>query len=324
MSFGDHLEDLRRRLLISLLGLMPIFILSMVLGLGVLEMLIAPVQSELRAAGLPAALLATSPLETFLTYVRIAIVLTILVGSPWVLIQLWMFVSPGLYASERRFIYILAPMSAALTTAGVLFLYKVILPIVLAFFIQFGSGVGQPPVTTAPLPPDVTLGSIPILQHDPPNPPEGSFWINTSIMQLRVVVGEANGRAVVLGSELTRAGGILQQYRISEYVRLFLSLALGFSLGFQMPVVVLLLGWAGIVTPASLRKYRKHAMLGCVAASALLTPADPISMVFLALPLYLLYEFGGLLLRILPASRVADPFGREKRHSTDDDDGEPT
>jgi len=309
MPLGDHLEDLRRRLIYALLGLLPIVIVALLAGRWLLAVLIQPVTRALRSAGLNPELQATSPIETFASYVHIAIIASILVGSPWVLYHAWRFVAPGLYAAERRFVYVLVPLSAALTALGILFLYTVILPVVLSFFIGFGAGVGDRDPGRAEIPPEVALQPAPspilILAGDPPSPTPGQEWINTKLMQRRVCIGVVGGEPVIVGSPLTRAAGIAQQYRIREYVSLFLNLALAFALGFQTPVVVLLLGWTGLVTRQMLGKYRRHIALGAVVLSAVLTPADPVSMVLLAGPLYVLFEFGLLLMRWLPAERIA-------------------
>ena len=86
-------------------------------------------------------------------------------------------------------------------------------------------------------------------------------------------------------------------------------LSLGFAVGFQMPVVVLLLGWAGIVEPKDLTGIRKYMLMGCLVASSILTPADPLSMVLLAGPLYVLYELGLILLRLMPARALTGDDG---------------
>jgi sec-independent protein translocase protein TatC len=75
---------------------------------------------------------------------------------------------------------------------------------------------------------------------------------------------------------------------------------------------VLLLGWAGVIEPKGLGKYRKHALMACAVAGAILTPADPISMLVLAVPLYFLYELGLILCLVLPAERVA---GRSRENA---------
>lgn len=311
MPLGDHLEELRRRLILAALGLVPIVILALAFGSQILGFLIRPVTRALRDAGLNPELQATSPIETFASYVHIALVAAVLVGSPWVLYQAWRFVAPGLYAAERRFVYVLVPLSSVLTVIGVSFLYGVILPVVLSFFIGFGAGVGDRDPGRAAWPESVLVdglpptATIPILAGDPPDPEPGQEWINTRLMQRRVCIALQGGMPVIVGSPLTKAAGIAQQYRVREYVGLFLNLALAFAIGFQTPVVVLLLGWTGLVTKTMLVRYRRYIALGVVVLSAILTPADPISMVLLAVPLYLLFEFGMVLMVLLPAERIA-------------------
>jgi len=318
MSFGDHLEDLRRRIMLAILGIIPIFVLALVVSKPLLGVLIRPVREALLAADQSPELLATNFLETFGIYVHLAIVLTIIIGSPWILYQIWKFVSPGLYSQERRFVYVLLPLSAVLTTLGILFLYFVIFPVVLAFFIKFGTGVGRIEAPVAPLPAGIVLPELPVLQADPTEPEAGQIWINRPMRQLRIAFTASSGKVEVLGSQLTAATGIEQQYRISEYTKSFLNLALGFAIGFQTPVVVLLLGWAGLFERAWLIKYRKYVILGCALISMLITPADPVSMILLAIPLYGLFELGGLLLILLPADRIAgrarEPDGEADSH----------
>ncbi|MEQ8768927.1 MAG: twin-arginine translocase subunit TatC [Phycisphaerales bacterium] len=308
MSFGDHLEELRKRLLWAILPLVPLLVTAFLLGRPLLEALMAPARAELLAAGQVPRLLTTAPFETFGTVLHIAMVVTVLIGAPWLLYQLWLFVAPGLYSHERRFVRILVPMSAVLAVVGVLFLYFVILPVVLSFFIAFSNQVGGVKIPTAEPPPDTIFAQAPVLQADPINPSLGDVWINAKIHQLRMCIAIAeDGTPKVLGTELVEQAGIEQQYRISEYIKTFLNMALGFGIGFQMPVVVLLLGWLGIVQPKDFAKFRKHICGACFVASAILTPADPLSMLLLAVPLYALFEFGVLMLRILPAERVAGP-----------------
>lgn len=69
---------------------------------------------------------------------------------------------------------------------------------------------------------------------------------------------------------------------------------------------------------ATLAKYRKHAMMGAAVVSAVLTPADPLSMALLAVPLYLLYELGAILLVVLPARRIAGERLDGRAEATDE------
>ncbi len=301
MSFGDHLEELRARLIRALVGVIPIFVVSLIFGKAILGFLIRPVIEQLRSAGLPASMQSTGVLETFGSYIHVSIIVTVLVGSPWILWQLWRFVAPGLYQHERRFVYFLLPMSAVLTAVGVVFLYLVILPAMLTFFIHWSSSVGVTSVPTVTPPAGMVFPAVPALAGDPETPVVGTMWFNSVLQQFRFC--DAPGH--VIGAELITGVGIAQHYRVTEYVSLFLTLALAFALAFQMPVVVLLLGWVGIIDRAFLAKYRKHAFFVCAIAGALLTPGDPLSMVLMMIPLYLLYELGGYLLKVFPAARIA-------------------
>jgi len=301
MSFGDHLEELRSRIIRALLGVVPIFVIALIFGKAILGFLIKPVLRQLRSGGLPASMQSTSVLETFGSYLHVSIIVTVLVGSPWILWQLWKFIAPGLYRHEKRFVYFLLPLSAVLTIVGVAFLYTFILPAMLTFFIHWSSDVGVQPVDTAAPPSGIVFPMVPTLAADPASPEPGALWFNSDLKQLRFCGPDG----AVLGCELSKGVGIAQHYRVNEYVSLFLTLALAFALAFQMPVIVLLLGWVGIVDRPFLAKYRKHAILACAIAGALLTPGDPLSMILMTIPLYLLYELGGYLLKVFPASRVA-------------------
>ncbi|HCT44079.1 MAG: hypothetical protein CMJ35_10605 [Phycisphaerae bacterium] len=306
MSFGDHLEDLRKRVFLSIIGIVPIFAIAFGFGRPLLRLLIEPAKEQLTKAGQGAQLLATGPFETFGAVIQIALIITVLVGAPWILYQLWCFISPGLYKHERKIVHLLLPFSGVLTVCSVLFLYYVILPVILAFFIGFGAKVsGEEHVLTAPVPEGIVFPMIPVLQADPPDPTPGMIWINDTLLQQRVCVGiKDDGEPIIRVVTLTSNIGIAQQYRISEYVKTILNMGLAFGIAFQTPVVVVMLGWVGIINPNMMRRFRKHAIGVSAVVGAVLTPADPLSMMLLAGPLYLLYELGLLILRVLPIERV--------------------
>ena len=323
MPLGAHLEDLRRRLILAVLGVVPIVLIAFAFGRPIVELLIRPVQDALREAGMNPTLQTTGLFEMFGAYIRVSMIAAIVVGSPWLLWQLWQFIAPGLYKQERRFVYFLVPFSALLSMVGVVFLYFVILPVILSFFIHFGANVGDSGLALAQPPAETVFGEVPVLNADPIAPEPGQVWINDPLKQIRIALPAKSGEGVrVLGSALTEAAGIVPQYRISEYVKSFLSMALAFGAGFQLPVVVLLLGWAGIVDRAWFVRYRKQAVLACVVVAAVLTPADPFSMTLLAIPLYLLFELGVFLLLVLPPARVARGFWRFGSEGETDEYGE--
>ncbi len=78
--------------------------------------------------------------------------------------------------------------------------------------------------------------------------------------------------------------------KVSDYMSLVTTLLLAFGLCFQLPVVLALLGLAGIVSAGMLREGRRYAIVAVFVAAAILTPPDPVSMISLALPICLLYE----------------------------------
>lgn len=324
MPLGEHLEELRSRLIYCIAGVLPLFVVAFIFGRRILDFLLTPVLAQLRELGQSASLQATGVLETFNTTLYIAFICAIVFGSPWVLYQLWRFIAPGLRSQERRFVYILLPMSATLVVIGVCFLYFIILPLALHFFIHYGTDLGRPPEPTAPLPAEVTLSPlVPVLPYDPPAPPVGSMWINQHLMQLRICMGMNGATPLIRGSELISDAAITQNYRVSEYIKLVLALAMGFGAAFQTPVVVLLLGWAGAIDHAFLRRFRRHAFMACAVAGALLTPGDPMSMIAMTVPLYFLYELGGILLWLMPAERVAHGVFRMRSRKEPSDAGDP-
>lgn len=318
MPFGDHLEELRRRMIYALIAIVPLFLVGMAISPQLLEIVIAPVKHALNDAGLASQLIETAPAETFMTALKLAFVGTILVGSPWIMFQAWLFVAPGLYANERRFVYVLLPLSAALTVSAVVFLYLALMPLMLSFFIGFGATISGTTPKTAPVPEGIVLPNVPLLMADPVEPVPGNMWYNRDLHEFRIAVpGSKEGQTDILGVPVTRSAGIVQQYRVSEYTKMFLGLAMSFSIGFQTPVVVLLLGWVGIIEPKSLLKYRRHVAMVCLVLGAVLTPADPGSMILLAVPLYFLFELGVILHRLLPAERVSRGFGKQKKEPPD-------
>ena len=80
------------------------------------------------------------------------------------------------------------------------------------------------------------------------------------------------------------------QLRRNETISLILKGIMGFAIAFQFPVVVVVLVYMGILTPETLKAYRKHAIIGLFCVGMLLTPPEPVSMIMMALPLVFLYE----------------------------------
>ena len=82
---------------------------------------------------------------------------------------------------------------------------------------------------------------------------------------------------------------------LDSYISLFNSTILAFGIVFEFPMVVVLLSHLGVLHRATLNKYRKHALVAVLIVAAIITPADPLSMMIAAVPLWLLFELSVLL-----------------------------
>ncbi|MDP3378545.1 MAG: twin-arginine translocase subunit TatC, partial [Brevundimonas sp.] len=107
-----------------------------------------------------------------------------------------------------------------------------------------------------------------------------------------------------LGQQVT-GGGISAELlpKVSDYLNLVMALLLAFGLCFQLPVVMTLLGMAGIVSSSALAKGRKYAIVAIAVVAAFVTPPDPISQVMLGIPLVLLYEVSIWCVRLIELRR---------------------
>lgn len=307
MSLFGHLEELRKRLFLAAWGIVPFLLLGLIFLKPLTSFLLLPLQKLLHERGLSASLISTAPMESFNTAFKIALIAAALAGSPWILYQLWRFVAPGLYAHEKRFVRFLLPMSLILTLAGVATLFYMILPLALSFLINFSAELGLDQFKVPTLAADVTqpLLNLPVLDGDPANPAPGSAWVVRQIPEMRVALPIDGGGISIFSMPLAKSAGVLPQFRISEYINFVLLLTLSFAIGFQLPVVLLLLSWIGLIKDTHLKKFRRYALLVSVVASALVTPGDPLTLALAAIPFYGLYELSILLIRWFPAKRIA-------------------
>jgi sec-independent protein translocase protein TatC len=166
--------------------------------------------------------------EAFGIYIKAAMLVGIVLSSPWVFFQLWTFVAAGLYPHEKRWVRLFLPVSVGLFLAGVCLAFFFVFDFVLDYLLDFNRWLGLDP--------------------DP---------------------------------------------RISEWLSFVLILPIGFGIGFQLPLVMLFLERIGIVEIESYTSQWRIAVVAIFVVSAILTPADPYSLLFLAVPLCLLY-FGGV------------------------------
>lgn len=105
--------------------------------------------------------------------------------------------------------------------------------------------------------------------------------------------------------------GTAANWKIDAYLGFVLQLLIGFGLTFELPLLLLLLGRLGLVTPAQLSQYRRHVVVGILVVAMALTPPDVFSQLLMAIPLYVLYEACILILRFRERSGGAPTEGTE-------------
>jgi len=306
MSFGEHLEELRRCCIKGLLGLVVGIVVSLFFSRAILRFILQPASLVLEAHHQNAQLQALGPSDVFLTYLKVALLSGIILSMPWMLWQFWNFVAIGLYEREQRFIKLLSPASLGLFAAGVLFMYFIVLPVVLNFFVTFSGKITIPRLEPTalqrwlvPSAADVSTDgveevseplqpSIPLLARDPVDPPVGSQWINTT-RRIRCVQTK-DGTWITQLRPAGEMAAVRNDFGLNYYISFVLMLSLAFGLAFELPLAVVFITISGIATPSELAASRRYVLFGVVIMAALLTPPDVISQVLLAVPMIVLFE----------------------------------
>ena len=138
MSFLDHLDELRRRIIYALLSVGVGFLIAFVFIDNIFDFIMRPMQQLLPPGG---TLVYTDPTEAFMLYIKIALIAGLLIASPAVFTQVWLFVAPGLYAHEKKWAIPFVLMSSCFFILGAWFSHAVVFPITWRFFIGFTSDI---------------------------------------------------------------------------------------------------------------------------------------------------------------------------------------
>lgn len=146
MSFLEHLEELRQRLLRSILSIFVGFGICFYFRDQIYAYLAKPLTDTLHSLNLPEKLVYTNPTDPFNLYIKLAIVGGIFVASPYILWQFWLFISPGLYRHEKRYVWPFVGLTSILFMSGGFFAYKMAFPAALRFLVEFGHNF-QPFIT---------------------------------------------------------------------------------------------------------------------------------------------------------------------------------
>lgn len=219
MSFWNHLDELRRRLLkvVLMLGITTTF--AFFAADWILAWLIQPAP----LASHP--LTALQPTAVFVQSLRLSLMGGVILALPIILYQIWAFVSPGLSPKEAKAFVLSLYAGTLLFVLGILFAYCYVIPAALKFFWQYS-------------------------EH------------------LQVV----------------------PSWTIDHYISFVLMFLLAFGLAFELPLVLLLLVWLKIISPATLTAKRPYIIVGLAIVAAILTPPDVVSQISLLIPLWFLFE----------------------------------
>ncbi len=234
MSLADHLEELRRRLFLAMIGLVVTTVAGLIFGRDLIQFLSAPYNQVVGDKGL--AVLSVS--AGISAYFKVSLLGGLIVSSPWIFYQFWMFISAGLYPYEKRYVNYSLPFAVVLFLAGAAFFYFFVAEQVLTFLLGFSESMGLEPVIT-----------------------------------LQSYIGFITTMMVVMG------------------------------LGFQTPLVILVLTRTGLVSRKTMGEHRKHVIVGILIACAILTPPDIFSQLAVAIPIWMLFEMG-MLLSYLPVGKT--------------------
>ncbi len=147
MTLVEHLDELRTRIIYSLLGLVVGVALTLIFGSRIIEILSAPLKDVALAYATRTAattqaimddiIITTDMVDPFMMYLKMSLYVGIMIASPWIFTQAWLFVAAGLYEHERRYVRWAVPFSVGLFVIGAVFFLKVISYPILTFFFYF-------------------------------------------------------------------------------------------------------------------------------------------------------------------------------------------
>ncbi len=252
----EHLAELRTRIIWSLLAFVVMMVLCYTVWQPIYNFLTQPICHALAGRGQDCQLQIIKLQEGFFTAINISFFGGFALAFPIIGYQLWRFVAPGLYRSEKGAFLPFLIASPVMFAIGAAFAYYVILPMAYDFFLGFQQG---PVVATSE---------------------------------------EA--------TETRRVAGIAFQGSMQEYLSLTLKFLMAFGLSFQLPVLLTLMGKAGLVSSEGLGSVRKYAVVAILLLAAVATPPDVVSQVVLFAVVYGLYEISIQLVRRIEKRREAD------------------
>jgi sec-independent protein translocase protein TatC len=250
----EHLAELRRRLIWSVLAFVAGMVVCFTVWNPIFNFLTQPICDALATRQQDCGLILIKLQEGFFVAIRISLLGGFVLSFPIIAFQLWRFVAPGLYRSEKGAFLPFLIASPVMFFLGAAFAFYIVIPLAFDFFLTFQQ-LGMPGET-----PDAPLESA----------------------------------------------GIVFQGSVEEYLSLTTKFIVAFGLCFQLPVLLTLMGKAGLVSAKGLKSVRKYAMVGILVLAALVTPPDVITQIILFVAVYGLYEVSILLVGRVERKREAE------------------
>ena len=244
----EHLAELRSRIMRSVLAFLVAMVLCFTVWNPIFNFLTQPLCSALEVRGQECNLILIKLQEGFFVAIRISMLGGFVLAFPIIATQMWRFVAPGLYRSEKDAFLPFLVASPVMFFLGAAFAFYIVTPLAFNFFLNFQQVGGM------------------MLDPD--------------------MVGE--------GDAIAQAG-VTFQGSVNEYLSLTTRFIIAFGLCFQLPVLLTLMGKAGLVSVAGLKSGRKWAVVGILTMAALVTPPDVITQMILFSVVYGLYELSILL-----------------------------
>ncbi len=250
----EHLAELRTRLIRSVIAFIVGIVIAFTVAEPILQFLLEPIEATLRDLGDPSPTMQyTSPQEYLFTLFRISMVFGFALAFPVIGLQMWRFVAPGLYRSEKNAFLPFLIASPVMFLLGASFAHFVVTPLAMAFFLGFV---------------DVS-----------------------SVFATLIQSATSDGGAETIAVPETDSGISITFFgKVNESLDITLKFIIAFGLCFQLPVLLTLMGKAGLVNAEGLGSVRKYAVVGILLLAALVTPPDVITQLILFVVVYGLYE----------------------------------